>query len=66
MGPFIRIGLRYATMPLLYFGIINPDEAADIISEPELVQYISLGLGMIAPTIAEGWYYLARKLGWEK
>ena len=64
MAPFVRIALRYATLPLLYFGLINETEASDIINDPELLQWISLGLGSVAPIVAEGWYWLAKKLGW--
>lgn len=66
MAPFIRIALRYLTFPLIIFGLINETEAADIISDPELTQWISLGLGMLSPLIAEGWYALARWWGWSK
>lgn len=66
MAPIIRIFLRYATFPLLYFGLITEHEAADIIAEPEIAQWVSLGLGMIAPVISESWWWLARKFGWER
>jgi len=64
MGPIIRIFLRYATFPLLYFGLIRENEAADLIADPEIAQWISLGLGIIAPFISEGWYAIAKRLGW--
>lgn len=66
MAPFIRIALRYLTGPLIIFGVINESEASDIISDPELMQWISLGLGMLAPVVSEGWYALARWWGWSK
>lgn len=66
MAPFIRIALRYVTIPLLALGLILPEEQQEIIADPELVQWIATALGIIAPTVAEGWYWLARKLGWEK
>ncbi|MCC6479993.1 MAG: hypothetical protein IT552_12385 [Sphingomonadaceae bacterium] len=66
MAPFIRIALRYLTVPLLLFGLINESEAADIVADPDLLQWVSLGLGTIAPFIAEGWYWLARRFGWSK
>lgn len=64
MGPIIRIGLRYATFPLLYFGLIEEHEAADLIADPEIAQWVSLGLGFLAPVISEGWYWLAKRLRW--
>lgn len=66
MAPFIRIFLRYATFPLIYFGLINENEAMDIIAEPEIAQWISLWIGLAVPFITEGWYWLARKFRWVK
>jgi hypothetical protein len=66
MAPFIRIALRYLTIPLLAIGLILPEEQQEIIADPELVQWICTALGILAPTVAEGWYWLARKLGWER
>ena len=66
MAPIIRILLRYATAPLIIFGLINENEAADLIADPEIAQWVSLGAGMVSPFLAEGWYWTARKLGWAK
>ena len=66
MAPIIRIFLRYATFPLLYFGLINANEASDLIADPELAQWASTALGMAAPVIAEVWYWAAAKFGWAK
>lgn len=66
MAPIIRIFLRYATFPLLYFGMINENEAMDLIADPEIAQWVSLALGLIAPVVSEGWYWMANKLGWKK
>lgn len=64
MGPIIRIALRYATFPLLAFGLILPEEQQAIIADPEIVGWISTALGIAAPFVAEGWYWIARKFGW--
>lgn len=66
MAPIIRIFLRYATFPLLYFGLVQEHEAADLIADPEIAQWISLGLGIIMPFITEGWYAIARWFGWSR
>lgn len=66
MAPIIRIALRYLTMPLLAIGLILPDEQQAIIADPEIVGWVSTALGMLAPIVAEGWYILARRLGWTK
>lgn len=65
MGPLIRIALRYATFPLLYFGLINENEAADVIADPDFYQWVSLAVGMVAPILSEGWYWLAKRMGWD-
>lgn len=66
MAPIIRILLRYATFPLLYYGLVSENEAADLIADPEIAQWVSLAAGMVAPIVAEGWYALARRMGWAK
>lgn len=66
MAPIIRIILRYATFPLIYFGLINEKEAMDLVSDPEIAQWVSLGLGIVAPFISEGWYWLATKFRWQR
>lgn len=64
MAAIIRIILRYATFPLLALGLILPEEQQALIADPEIVEWTSTGLGIISPIIAEGWYYLAKRLGW--
>lgn len=64
MGAIIRIALRYATFPLLYYGVITEHEASDLIADPEIAQWVSLGLGIAAPIVSEGWYWLAKRFGW--
>lgn len=66
MAPIIRIFLRYATFPLLYFGLITENEASDLIADPEIAQWVSLAAGLIAPVISESWWWLARNLGWDR
>lgn len=66
MAPIIRIVLRYATFPLLALGLILPEEQQAIIADPEIVGWVSTALGVIAPVVAEGWYWAARRLGWSK
>jgi hypothetical protein len=66
MAPLIRIALRYLTFPLLWLGWILPAEQQDIIADPELVSWISTGLGILAPIVAEGWWWMARKFGWDR
>ncbi|MGB3391032.1 MAG: hypothetical protein WBA88_23975 [Pseudaminobacter sp.] len=64
MAPLIRILLRYITLPLLAIGLILPEEQQAIIADPEIVGWVSTVLGLASPILAEGWYLIARKLGW--
>lgn len=64
MAPFIRILLRYVSMPLVLLGWVLPEEQAEIIADPDLVFWISQAVGWGIPIAVEGWYWLARRLGW--
>lgn len=66
MAPIVRILLRYATVPLLYYGLVNENEASDLIADPEIAQWVSLAAGVAAPVVSEGWYWLAKRWGWTK
>lgn len=65
MAAIIRIALRYLTFPLLWVGLILPQEQQDLIADPDLVSWISTGLGLLSPIVAEGWYALAKRFGWK-
>lgn len=64
MAPIIRIILRYMTFPLIYFGLINENEAMDLIADPEIAQWVSLAAGIVMPFLTEGWYWIATRMGW--
>ena len=64
MAPFIRIALRYLSMPLVILGWILPEEQADIIADPQLVFWATQLIGWGIPLVVEGLYGLARKYGW--
>lgn len=64
MGPFTRIALRWAAGMLVAKGLFSPDDANLITSDPELARLVEMGLGAVAGAVAEGWYWLAKRLGW--
>lgn len=64
MSVVARIVLRYLTLPLVALGLILPEEQRTIIADPELVGTVATALGILAPMIAEGWYWAAKRLGW--
>jgi len=66
MAPFVRILLRYLTLPLVLLGWVLPEEQAEIIGDPEVVFWTSQGLGFLAGLAAEGWYWLARRFKWDR
>ena len=64
MSVLARILLRYATGPLLMLGLILPEEQRALIADPDLVSQVATALGLLAPVIAEGAYWLAKRFGW--
>jgi hypothetical protein len=44
-------------------GYLTPDNS-ELFGDPELVSNIAYGVGMLCGAVAEGWYALARRLGW--
>ena len=58
----IRIGLRYGAAFLVARGLLAPDDAATLATDPDVQLLIGTGLG----AVAEAWYFLARKFGWSK
>ena len=63
---FARIGLRYLAGVLIAKGLL-PDHLGNEISlDPDLINLVEVGIGLAAGAVAEGWYYIARKMGWEK
>lgn len=64
MAPFVRIALRYITLPLVLIGWILPEEQAEIIGDPDVVFWVTQALGFLAGGAAEAWYWAAKKLGW--
>lgn len=58
-----RILLRYGIGFLL--GYILPAEAIQqFTTDPEIIQWTQLALAAAAAGAVEGWYWLAKKLGW--
>ena len=59
-GPFARILLRYIAGFLLLKGIIPQDLADQIANDPDLVMLIGAGI-MLG---VEGFYFVAKRMGW--
>lgn len=63
IAPIVRILLRYAGGVLIARGLAH-DPAT--FADPDLIQagcYLGAGLCVV---VSEGWWWLARKRGWER
>lgn len=59
----IRIGLRWLAGGLVTAGWLAPDDVG-LLADPELISYLAMGAGVVLGTVAEAWYYVARRFGW--
>ncbi len=57
-----RIFLRYAAAALVTRGLLGPDTADQILTDPD----VEIAIGAALGAISEGWLYLARKFGWQQ
>jgi hypothetical protein len=62
-APFVRILLRYVSGLLVSAGFFAPADALAVVSDPELVQAVTVGAGVAVGAAAEFAYSLARKRG---
>ncbi|WP_042776636.1 hypothetical protein [Sinorhizobium fredii] len=59
-----RIALRYGAGILVAKGILAPELGADLASDPDVLQAVQIGAGILAATISEAWFFFAKRLGW--
>ena len=64
MSVLVRILLRYGAGILIAKGVLAPDIGTELAADPDITQAVQVGLGLVLGAISEGWYWLARKLGW--
>lgn len=62
----IRIVLRYGAGLLIAKGLLAPEAGLDLASDPDVQMLLQVGVGLVAAAVSEGWYVLARRLGWAK
>jgi hypothetical protein len=55
-----RIALRYIAGALVAFGVIAPEDAVLIHTDPEIVLAVGLAIG----ALVEGVYAIAKRKGW--
>lgn len=58
----VRIALRYGAGALIAKGLLDPGTGDTLMNDPD-IQIIA---GACLGAISEGWYFIARKLGWAK
>lgn len=59
MGPFVRIILRYAVGAVVGYQI-----GAQLAADPDVVAVATAGAAAIVGAATEGFYMLAKRLGW--
>lgn len=64
MTPYLRILLRYAAGFLVARGILGQDMADLVAGDPEIIAMLEIGAGIAIAAIVEGWYRLAKRMGW--
>jgi hypothetical protein len=61
-----RIALRYLAGLLIAKGVIDAGFGREISTDAEVIGVIETIMGLTAAFVAEQWYRMARKFGWEK
>lgn len=64
MDVLIRIILRYFAMFLVAKGFFSPELGDLFASDPDILMVTQIVGGLAAGFIAEGWYLVARRMGW--
>ena len=64
MTVFIRIGLRYVAALLVARGLLDPGMGDVLANDPDLASALQILAGAGAALVAEGWYWLAKRMGW--
>lgn len=59
-----RIALRYISGALVIKGLLPADSG--IATDPDVINLIEVALGLALGAATEGWYMLARRMGWAK
>ena len=64
MGAIVRIVLRYAAGFLVARGLLGESDGNMLAADPEVAALIETGVGLAIGAVSEGWYWLAKRLGW--
>ncbi|AVX04360.1 hypothetical protein MXMO3_01835 [Maritalea myrionectae] len=71
MGPFIRIALRYLAGGLVLRGVLSPETAQELSTDPDVIYIITQAVdwlmvvaGTALATVIEWAYQKAKQYGW--
>lgn len=65
LGPISRILLRVLVGILVGKAWFSPEDANALTSDPEIAAMIEAGLAAAIWAATEGWYWLAKRMGWQ-
>lgn len=63
-APVTRIAFRYLAMYVALKGFLPEDLAMEISKDPDFMALFNMGVGAVIGLVNEGWYFLAKKYGW--
>lgn len=66
LAPLARIIVRYAAGAFVAKGLLSADTGATLAIDPDVINYVDIGLGVAAGGVTELYYMLARRFGWAK
>lgn len=63
-GALLRIAIRYAVGALVARGFLSSDLGGSLSTDPDVEAAIQVGIAAAIGVAVEGWYWLAKRLGW--
>jgi hypothetical protein len=64
MDVLARIALRYGAGFLMAKGFLTTDMGNALAADPDVLSWIQLAIGAASVAVIEGWYWVAKKMGW--
>lgn len=66
LAPLARIVVRYAAGALVAKGLLPADTGSTLAIDPDVINYVNVGLGLALAGATEFYYWLAKRFGWAK
>lgn len=64
IGVVSRILLRYLAAALVARGLVSADLGAQLVGDADILTIVATAVGTAVAIAVEGWYWLARRMGW--